>query len=249
MEMNLKEKAKDLFDATKEPAAEIACSLFLDGIVGTVAPGVVSSMLAYKQKRQERMFEEFMLQIKNRILVLEERLTKLEPDEFIKFKEYYFGIISDYALDEVQEEKIQYIANGFINIAGMKNPSEDFILTYYDTLKELRMVDIGVLKFYYERNAVDRERTYIDILNEFQIDYDQYKAVRERLLRLGLFTSKRAEKEDDLYKNILLLQDIIRKSMKGEKINSISFKRLDRSDSMMVSKFGRSFIQFFMNEI
>lgn len=247
--MNIKEKALDLFDSTREPAAEIACSLLLEGVVGTVVPGVMSSMLAYKQKRQERMFEAFMLELKEKINILEERLIELEPEKLLEIKERYFGMISDYALDEVQEAKIQYIANGFVNIVAMPDINEDFVLMYYDTLKQLRMQDIVVLKFYYENRTLNSERTYIDVLDELNIDYSQYEAIREHLFRLGLFTSRRENKEDELYNNILVLQDTMDKLLKGKKINSFKLKTLDKKDSMLISKFGRDFVEFFINEI
>lgn len=244
--MDIKEKALDLFDATKEPATEMACSLFLEGVAGTVIPGVMSSVLAYRQKRQERMFERFMLEMKDRLITLEEKLIELKPDKFIEFKDKYFGLISDYALDEVQEEKIQYIANGFVNAAGIQELSEDFVLMYYDTLKELRVLDIGVLKFYYSRRYdYENTETYIDILHKFNIENEQYNAIQERLLRLGLLTSKRDEKQDDLYNNILLLQETFEKILKGNKVNNIRFKKLDKRDSLQISKFGREFVEFF----
>ncbi|MBE6070046.1 MAG: hypothetical protein E7211_20510 [Clostridium lundense] len=243
--MNIKEKALDLFDSAKEPATEIACSLLLEGVVGTVVPGMVSSVLAYKQKRQEKMFEAFMIELKERISILEERLVKLEPEKLQEIKEKYFGLVSDYALDEVQEEKIKYIANGFLNLAAMPEVNEDFVLMYYDTLKQLRIQDLVVLKFYYELYTTDK--TYIDILNELNIEYKQYESIRERLLRLGLLSSKREEKEDDLYKNIQMLQDTVEKILKGTKVNSFKPKSLDKKDSMLISKFGKEFIVFFMN--
>jgi hypothetical protein len=95
--VSIKEKALDLFDSAKEPAFDMACEVFLDGVVVTVAPGIVTTYMSYKQKRQE---------------------------------------------------KIEYLVNGLINIAAIPDIKEDFILTYYDTLKETRIRDIAVLKFY-----------------------------------------------------------------------------------------------------
>lgn len=95
--MSIKEKAIDLFDSAKEPAFDMACEVFLDGVVGIVAPGIVTTYMSYKQKRQE---------------------------------------------------KIEYLVNGLINIAAIPDIKEDFILTYYDTLKETRIRYIAVIKFY-----------------------------------------------------------------------------------------------------
>lgn len=248
--MSLKEKAKDLFDSAKEPAIEMSCELFLEGVAGTVVPGVVTSYLAYKQKRQERMYEEFMIETKQRVRFLEDRLRNLTEEQYKNFKDNYFGLVSDYVFEEVQQEKIKYLVNGLINIAEIPNVNEDFVLTYYDVLKELRVRDIGVLKFYYESQSTILEReNYIDVLEELEIEYEQYNAIREKLLRLGMFTTKRDKKIDGLYKNILNMQDFLENVSKGKKTKLKRFEKIDKRDSFELSKFGKTFVDFFINEV
>ena len=249
--MNIKEKAKDMFDSAKEPIFGMACDLVLDGVVGTVVPGVMNTVLSYKQKRQEKMFIEFMNNIKDKINILEDRLNNMNHEQYLEFKDKYFGLISDYVLDEVQEAKIKYITNGFINLCEVDKINEDFVLTYYDALKDLRIIDIAVLKLYSEiYNPFNQsEKTFDDILVEHNIDYDQYTAIREKLVRLGLLTTKRENKIDDLYNNILNMQDYLENISKGKKAKLKSFKRIDKKDSFQISKFGRAFIEFFIEEI
>lgn len=245
--MNLQEKVKDLFDSAKEPAFEMGCELFLDGVVGVVAPGIVTTYLSYKQKRQEKMYEKFMVETKDKFKLLEDRLNCLTREQYVEFKEKYFGLVSDYVLEEVQEEKIEYLVNGFINIASIPDVTEDFVLTYYDVLKELRITDIGVLKFYGELKYLTMDRrTYVDVLEELSIEYEQYEAIREKLLRLGLLTTKREKNLDDLYENILSIQSFLENVSKNKKTKLKSFKRIDKKDSFEISKFGKEFINFFM---
>lgn len=175
----------------------------------------------------------------------------MTPENYREFRDKYFGLVSNYVLDEVQEEKIKYITNGFINLSQVSHIKEDFVLTYYDTLKDLRIIDIDILKLYYEsyNPFTESGKTLNDIFKEYNIDYDQYDAIREKLARLGVLTTKREKKIDDLYNNILNMQDYLEKISKGKKANLKSFKRIDKKDSFQISKFGREFIDFFISDI
>ena len=93
--MDMKKKVEDIFDIGAGPAVDIVSSIFLEGVAGRVVPGVTSAMLAYKQKRSERMVEEFMLETKKRQLELEEKLIKLKEGPFIDIKDKYFGLVLD----------------------------------------------------------------------------------------------------------------------------------------------------------
>ena len=249
--MDLKEKAKDIFDSAKQPLFDLTCDLVLEGVVGSVVPGVMNTYLSYKQKRQEKMFIKFMEEIESKIEILEERLKNMTPENYTEFRDKYFGLVSDYVLDEVQEEKIKYITKGFINLSQVNHINEDFVLTYYDTLKDLRIMDIAVLNLYYDiYNPFSKsEKTFHDILVEYHIDYDQYTAIREKLVRLGVLTTKRENRIDDLYNNILNMQDYLENTYKGKKVKLKPFKRIDKKDSFQISKFGREFIDFFISEI
>ena len=249
--MDLKEKAKDIFDSAKQPLFDLTCDLVLEGVIGSVVPGVMNTYLSYKQKRQEKMFIKFMEEIESKIEILEERLKNMTPENYIEFRDKYFGLVSDYVLDEVQEEKIKYITKGFINLSQVNHINEDFVLTYYDTLKDLRIMDIAVLNLYYDiYNPFSKsEKTFHDILVEYHIDYDQYTAIREKLVRLGVLTTKRENRIDDLYNNILNMQDYLENTYKGKKVKLKPFKRIDKKDSFQISKFGREFIDFFISEI
>ncbi len=246
--MSLFKKVKDVFEVTAESTADIVSSIFLEGVVGTFAPGVTSVMLAYKQKRQEKMFELFMKATKERSQLLENRLSCLEEPAFKEFKDKYFGLVSDYVLEEVQEEKIKYITTGFINIAALSKVNEDFVLTYYDTLRELRIRDLGVLKFYYDLTTGATDRTFREVLEELNIEYEQYEAIRIKLERWGLLTTKRDKKEDDLYENMTNIQEYLDNLSKGRKANLKRLKRIEKKDSYLISKFGREFIEFFAKE-
>lgn len=244
--MDIKKKVEDIFDIAAQPTVDIVSSIFLEGVVGSVLPGVTGAMLAYKQKRSEKMLEKFMIETQKRHEEFENKLLNASEDKVKEISGKYFGIVADYVIDEVQEEKIQYLVNGFINLASTEEINEDFVLTYYDTLKTLRMVDIGVLKLYYEIYLGDDQKSYIDVLNEFKIDCEQYNAIRDKLERLGLFSTKRSKYEDVLYENIISIQSYLQDMYKGKKATLKSLRTIEKKDAFIISKFGKEFTDFFI---
>lgn len=233
---------EDIFDVGAEGTVSLVGGLVGDTLIGQIAPGVVSTMLAYKQKRAEKNMEMFMREIKEREQILEERLANLEEKGFCTFREKYMCWAADYALDEIQQEKIAYIVNGLVNIAGHEQIQEDLVLTYYDTLKELRIADIVVLKNYADLVP----RSYLDLLSELGITQEQYEAIREKLVRMGLLTTRRDEEFDYFYRNVLEIQEYLTALAKGKKAQLRSLKSLSKSDSYMISQYGRDFLGVFL---
>lgn len=203
-------------------------------------------MLAYKQKRQERMYNLWLENIEDRVMEIEGLLAK-QPKRYESIKNKYFGLISDYVLEEVQEEKIKYLANGFINTIRLETINENSILDYYDTLSQLRLVDIVVLKTFYSFDIDEQEyQNNLDTYKKLCIDSYKNKAIKEKLERLGLLISKRDKMENDLYKNIETMQKVIKDIISGKKINgTTSFKNIVTNNSYELSSYGKEFIRFF----
>ena len=203
-------------------------------------------MLAYKQKRQERMYNLWLENIEDRVMEIEGLLAK-QPKRYESIKNKYFGLISDYVLEEVQEEKIKYLANGFINTIRLETINENSILDYYDTLSQLRLVDIVVLKTFYSFDIDEQEyQNNLDTYKKLCIDLYKNKAIKEKLERLGLLISKRDKMEDNLYKNIETMQKVIKDIISGKKINgTTSFKNIVTNNSYELSSYGKEFIRFF----
>ena len=203
-------------------------------------------MLAYKQKRQERMYNLWLENIEDRVMEIEGLLAK-QPKRYESIKNKYFGLISDYVLEEVQEEKIKYLANGFINTIRLETINENSILDYYDTLSQLRLVDIVVLKTFCSFDIDEQEyQNNLDNYKKLCIDLYKNKAIKEKLERLGLLISKRDKMEDNLYKNIETMQKVIKDIISGKKINgTTSFKNIVTNNSYELSSYGKEFIRFF----
>ena len=244
--MKINDKVIDIIKTAKEEAIPLTAELLLDGIAGSVVPGVMNAVLAYKQKRQERMYNLWHENIEDRVMEIEELLAK-QPKRYESIKNKYFGLISDYVLEEVQEEKIKYLANGFINTIRLETINENSILDYYDTLSQLRLVDIVVLKTFYSSDIDEQEyQNNLYTYKKLCIDSYKNKAIKEKLERLGLLISKRAKMEDNLYKNIEAMQKAIKDILNDRKNNGVTiFRNLPITDSYELSIYGKEFIRFF----
>src|SRR5699024_4941514 len=98
--------------------------------------------------------------------------------------------IIEAVVDEFQEEKVKYMTNGYIYLTKHVDITDDLVMHYYDVMKQLRMVDISVLRLYFRRryhfDSQDKEDTYQDVLERYGMSIEQYKSVRENLKRIGL---------------------------------------------------------------
>ena len=78
------------------------------------------------------------------------------------------------------------------------------------------------------------------------IDEAQYFAVRSKLERAGLLVSERRESEQNLYSNVELLQKCVEVLVeKGKAPSKPNFKRVNNRTSYKISRYGKSFMEFF----
>lgn len=145
MNEKLKNKINDIVDIGLSGGASIIEELLTDTIIGQVAPGVMTTYLSYKQKRSEKNILRALDEINKRINNLENHLKESNLVEIEFIKNNVFPKILDFIIDEQQEEKVEFIVNGFENIVVYRLNDEDIILTYLDVLHELRMFDIREL--------------------------------------------------------------------------------------------------------
>lgn len=234
----IQKKGKDLLGASVEPTIEVVSKLAFDGLAGTVLPGVMNAVLAYKIRRQKRNLDKFIEEMFLRGKEIEARLNKLDKKREKEFRDKYFGMVSDYVIDEVQEEKIKYLVNGYIQIGSLETVQDDLILTFYDTLKSLRIIDIAVLKLY----APFSKASFKDILDEFDIEWEQYEAVRSKLARMKLIEEKR---EKDIYEAVEEIRNQLELLNKKGTLDVRKVKKISRKDSYSITRFGRNFINFF----
>jgi|GEM_PF-6036109 len=140
---NIKKKIEDIIDITGETGSELVGGLISDALLGQIAPGLVSVIFSYKQKRMEKMILLALDEIKGRLNSLEFLVREFDDSYYIK--EELLPIFFDYVIDETQEEKIQFLVNGLEYNLKKKNKQQDELIIYFDILKELRVSDIDYL--------------------------------------------------------------------------------------------------------
>ena len=226
--------AKEMLKGTVMEAAS--------GAVGLISPRIGGVMVAYQQRRWERNWEKYI----SLIVEHQEELNGLEGKQLEKVKDTYFPLISDYVGNEKQSEKIEFIVNGFINLSSGINMQEDTTLMYYDTLSQLSLLDIRVLKLYNHHYISEEQVDDIySVMKDYQIDMAQTSLIREKLLRQGLLLSKNDEKMEENINNISEYVEGLSKSKKSLKLKRLNHIR--RSDSYKITSYGIKFLNVFTN--
>jgi len=241
-------------DIAKESITSITGDILVDA-ASSLIPGISGAVQSYKRARFERNIKTFTEELQSKIeeIRLNLELKTFEQKEQI---DQLFQYVLDYVIDEQQEEKIRYMVNGFVNITEHHHVSNDFILTYYDVLKELRMVDISVLRLMYvSRYAFDQEskETFQEIMDRHGISYEQYEAVRRNLLRIGVLTTRTDLKiTDDLeeiskaFKELYSFLDKLTNPKFKRSLPKLKEPTFKSKDNFEISKFGRDFVEFFL---
>lgn len=216
------------------------------GAVSAISPRIGGIMVAYKQKRWERNWEQYISLIAEHQEELNQRLNRLEEEQREKVKSTYFPLVSDYVGEEKQFEKIEFIVNGFINLSAGINMQEDTTLMYYDTLSQLSLLDLRVLKLYTDRYVnEDQADNIYKVMDDYQIDTTQLLLIKEKLLRQGLLLSQNEEKIEENINNVSEFVEGLSKNKKNLKLKRIN--KIRRSDSYKITSYGIKFLNFFTN--
>lgn len=222
MNKEIKDKLKDNFEIALNGGTTLLGECLSNALVAHIAPGVVTTYLSYKQKRTEKNIMHTLDEFKNRLNKIEEHLKVMEENEIDFIKNTVFPIIFDFVIDEPQEEKIGYIVDGVENIIAYKITDEDLILTYFDVLHELRIIDIREL-LYINNYLIDGNQAYSS-----SDQFNESEAVKKHIY-------KKLEKY-----NLIVIQPIIAE-LEGKEYT------IDRHRAK-ISAFGRNFINFILNE-
>lgn len=259
----MNEKIKDLVDGTTGVIGEIIAEDIIPtlgtamlkgtaieaatGAVSAISPRIGGIMVAYKQKRWERNWEQYISLIVEHQEELNRRLNKLEEEQREKMKNIYFPLVSDYVGEEKQFEKIEFIVNGFINLSAGINMQEDTTLMYYDTLSQLSLIDLRVLKLYVKSyiNSEYLEDDIYNVMDDYQIDRTQVLLIKEKLLRQGLLLSRNEEKIEENISNVSEFIEGLSKNKKNLKLKRLN--RISKVNSYKITPYGRKFLNFFTN--
>lgn len=217
----------------------------IGGAVGAISPRIGGIMVAYQQKRWERNWEKYIYDICQRQEKFNERLNKLENAEKEKFKSEIFPLVSDFVQNTKQEEKISFIVNGLMNLAENYSGKDDIVLMYYETLDQLSLVDIRMLKLY-SFSYVDEEKNddIYRLMREHEIDDSQASLIREKLERLGLLQNRNEEYMNENLSNITSYIEDLSKGKKNPKLKTL--KKITRGERYKITPYGNRFLKFFL---
>ncbi|XOQ35581.1 MAG: LXG domain-containing protein [Enterococcus faecium] len=227
----------------------------------SLIPGIGGAITEFRTSKKIRNLEVMVQVINKRNEELKEKFENqtLENKEIL---DNIFEMVMQKIESTNQSEKIEFMINGYSEFLNLDNPSFDVAYLYFDTLDKLTILDISVLKLSYKTNTlddIDGYSSYTELLEAFDINYDQYVAVRENLYRLGLMQNEYDNKLAKDIKNLQIAIDEIRNSTESI-LNSLSGKRnqklkkltakskisLKAKDKLKISKFGKDFIRFFI---
>lgn len=257
-------KVKEIIEPAKGPMLDVVSDLFVPeiteeivgnfvpavvaGAVGEVAgslvPGVSGMIMSYKQARFERNIEKMVSELMKHMDEFNRYFAELEEKIAIQVKNQYFGIMADHVAEATQEEKIELIVNGYINLVKDGHPQEDVVMMYYDTLDELTLLDIRMLKLKTLYLNDDRD-SVIKIWQDYGIDRSQTDLINKKLSRLGLVESHKENEYEKLFDNVHNIIDYLEKNSKGAKSNRLKVTHLTKSNSNVLTAYGRRFLKFF----
>lgn len=246
----MKNKITNITEVFGEPTIEVVSELFLEGTAGALIPGLTSVLGNIRTKRLERNLMLFIKNLQSDIESLNLKYIEISEKSKEKFKEDFSEMIIDYIADERDEEKIKYITNGIKNLLD-DNKNFDNTSLYFDTLRNLRSIDILILKKYDYRDQDYFFSNIHEIIEPLNIDFDEFKFIREKLLRNGLLESNFDTEQSDINEVLLELSKYLKEIEKGKKItlpNKIKNIKVKKNETIKLSKFGRTFIDFFTGD-
>nr|DAL20041.1 MAG TPA_asm: protein of unknown function (DUF4393) [Caudoviricetes sp.] len=229
---------------------------FLLDYGATSIPTIGSAVSTYRTNKKIENLNTMLNLLNDRV----DEINNLFEKQSIENKRVLddvFNMVIEKISDTYQDEKIQYMISGYVELLAVENPSFDTAYLYFDTLDRLTILDLAVLKLSYGKE----NQTYMDILEKFDIDISQYRAIRENLYRMGLLESisdntvesdlKQLSEAIDELKTVFA--DAISKLSSGKvksikKFTSKSNVKIKSKNRLKISKFGRDFVKFFLKE-
>lgn len=260
---------KEVIPMITNEIAKQGGNLLIDYGAGMI-PGIGSAVSGYRTNKKIRNIETMVSILNENTIILKDKFEK-QTQENKEVLDSIFEMVLEKVENISQEEKIKYMIDGYSEFLNLDNPSFDVAYLYFDTLDKLTLLDIDVLKlsyfsnYYYTLGNVDGHEgisSYEDILIKYDIDYSQYEAVRENLLRLGLFENDYDNKIEKDYKNVEQAIKELKTTVSGlydamngkrkissvKKLTSRSEVKFKAKDKLKISKFGRDFVEHFLIE-
>lgn len=233
-------------DATIELGKHVvgeATAIAIGSAFAAISPRLNGIRLNYKEKQFERNIKKAISVLNNKIEELDFKYSLLSEELQEKFRGIYVEWILDNLYNERQIEKIPCQITGYINMMEV-DTTDDIMLIFIETLNQLTMLDIDVLKIY----SRDYNENWQSVCDKRGISYEQLDMVKAKLERHGLLYSNNDDQRDS---NIDIVADYIGKRVKEEskrngspeKVKLGRIKKIQKSESYSITKLGRDFLK------
>ncbi len=237
-------------------ALQIGTEILGGAMVDTI-PVVGRILTNYYTKKQLHNTEVLLSELSKRVEEIEENLSSKTDDEKLALNDL-MGYVYEKASQTIQDEKISYMLDGYINLTKIENVSADITYIYYDTLDQLTILDLSVLKFFFKKKVyfenIDGYDNYTELMKDFGIEDHQFQAVQKNLYRMSLLEDGGEDDTDKYFKNSMkqmndnfkLLNSYASKGDARLLRNIKEVKPYKTREHLRISQFGRDFVRFFV---
>ncbi|MCI2190491.1 MAG: hypothetical protein LKK43_10995 [Lactococcus lactis] len=229
----------------------------LGGAMVDTIPVVGRILTNYYTKKQLHNTEVLLSELSKRVEEIEENLSSKTDDEKVALNDL-MGYVYEKASQTIQDEKISYMLDGYINLTKIENVSADITYIYYDTLDQLTILDLSVLKFFFKKQVyfenIDGYDNYTELMKDFGIEDHQFQAVEKNLYRMSLLEDGGEDDTDKYFTNSMkqmndnfkLLNSYASKGDARLLRNIKEVKPYRTREHLRISQFGRDFVRFFV---
>ncbi|MFC6809578.1 hypothetical protein ACFQEP_14605 [Lactococcus lactis subsp. hordniae] len=229
----------------------------LGGAMVDTIPVVGRILTNYYTKKQLHNTEVLLSELSKRVEEIEENLSSKTDGEKVALNDL-MGYVYEKAIQTIQDEKISYMLDGYINLTKIENVSADITYIYYDTLDQLTILDLSVLKFFFKKQVyfenIDGYDNYKELMKDFGIEDHQFQAVEKNLYRMSLLDDGGEDDTDKYFKNCMkqmndnfkLLNSYASKGDARLLRNIKEVKPYRTREHLRISQFGRDFVRFFV---
>lgn len=250
-----------LTEYANSEAMQFGMEIGVDSLFNAI-PGIGTTIVTYRNKKQMKNLLIFVKELDKRIEEIQSYI-KLKSERDKDIIDDIVDIAVEKSLNSQQDEKIKFIAHGLESILKNEDISFDVASLYFDTIDRMTLLDIAVLKFY--RIPFDpvsgKHRDIQVILSTFNINHEIFQATRSNLRTIGLLETKTDKKITDdiegIFKTLSTITERVNsisaafnnpKKAGKVKNRSIKVEKIQSKDRFEVSKFGRDFHDFFIDE-
>lgn len=234
----LTDVAKSAMESGVEVGATVVGEVILDGLIGSILPGIPSAILSYKQKRLERNLILFVKNISSRLDEIQTAWEAKSKDKKELIKEKFSSVVCDYVLEEKEEMKIPYMSKGFVSLIIGEYSDESIVIEFYDILERLRITELQVFVDYHNNYQSIQYGVNSEYVNGRHIGFDEFTYIRNKLINLGLL------KREGQYTVDNFVRDLERSVRSGVTTGSHRGREKD-----IVTDLGKEFIKFFIDFI